>query len=230
MSIFCQSTERLHVRRPRASRKEQPFSLSFVSWITQFVHESFHGFQKGQVHSKKHKLSRKYFWRRSSPVSPPAAVKLCYDVTAEKVQHKTLPHKLHKCKSGIPFLAQKNLKSWVMHFLKFNRQLKLRFFPQLGRSPTRSNAKDCFSGYARFHGNSIIFWIKIGWIQSERVLRFNHLRKTLARFCMQWRLFATTSYEIRYGRPFSANRVCKSSIQTVFIDEFRMLGCRWQRP
>ena len=42
----------------------------------------------------------------------------------------------------------------------------------LGRSPTSSNAKDYFTGYARFHGNSIIFWIKSGWIQSERVLRF----------------------------------------------------------
>ena len=29
-----------------------------------------------------------------------------------------------------------------------------------------------FTGYARFHGNSIIFWTKSGWIQSERVLRF----------------------------------------------------------
>ena len=42
----------------------------------------------------------------------------------------------------------------------------------LGRSPTSSNAKHYFTGYARFHGNSIIFWIKSGWIQSERVLRF----------------------------------------------------------
>ena len=46
------------------------------------------------------------------------------------------------------------------------------FFLSLGRSPTCSNAKDYFTGYARFYGNSIIFWIKIGWIQSERVLRF----------------------------------------------------------
>ena len=29
----------------------------------------------------------------------------------------------------------------------------------LGRSPTSSNAKDYFTEYARFHGNSIIFWI-----------------------------------------------------------------------
>ena len=44
-----------------------------------------------------------------------------------------------------------------------------------------------------------------------------HLRKTLARFCMQCWLFATRSYEIRYGWPFSANRACKSSIQTVLL-------------
>ena len=108
--IFCQSAERLHVRRLRASRKEQPFSLSFISWITQFVHGSFHRFQKGQVTSKKHKLSRKYIWRRSSQVSPPAAVKLCYDVTAEKVQHKTLPHKAAQCKSGDSVSCSEKLK------------------------------------------------------------------------------------------------------------------------
>ena len=44
-----------------------------------------------------------------------------------------------------------------------------------GRSPTSSNAKDYFTGHARFHWNSIIFWIKSGWIQSERVLRFYSL-------------------------------------------------------
>ena len=37
--------------------------------------ESSHGFQKGQVHSRKHKLSKKYFWRWSSPGPPPAGLK-----------------------------------------------------------------------------------------------------------------------------------------------------------
>ena len=34
-------------------------------------------------------------------------------------------------------------------------------------------------------------------------------------FCMQSWLFARRSYEIRYGRPFPANRACKSSIRTI---------------
>ena len=41
------------------------------------------------------------------------------------------------------------------------------------------------------------------------------LRKRLALFCKQSWLFATRSYEIRYGRPFSAIRACKNSMQTV---------------
>ena len=42
---------------------------TFVSW------KVFHGFQKGQVHSGKQKLSKKYFCRWSSPGSPPAGLK-----------------------------------------------------------------------------------------------------------------------------------------------------------
>ena len=34
----------------------------------------------------------------------------------------------------------------------------------LGRSPTSSNANDYY-GIHPFHGNSIIFWIKSGWIR-----------------------------------------------------------------
>ena len=37
------------------------------------------------------------------------------------------------------------------------------------------------------------------------------VKLALVRFCMQRRLFATTSYKIRYGEPFLANRACKSS-------------------
>ena len=40
-----------------------------------FSWKVFHGFQRGQVHSRKHKLSKKCFWRWSSPWSPPAGLK-----------------------------------------------------------------------------------------------------------------------------------------------------------
>ena len=59
-----------------------------------------------------------------------------------------------------------------MYVYTFTFFFLLLLFLPLGRSPTSSNAKDYFTGYARFYGNSIIFWIKSGWIQSERVLRF----------------------------------------------------------
>ena len=39
-----------------------------------FSWKVFHGFQQGQVHSRKHKLSKNYFWRWSSPGSPPAGL------------------------------------------------------------------------------------------------------------------------------------------------------------
>ena len=75
-SIFSQSAERPHEQRRMASKKEQLFALFFVAWITHFFSRKvFHGFQKGQVHSRKHKLSKKYFWRWSSPGSPPAGLK-----------------------------------------------------------------------------------------------------------------------------------------------------------
>ena len=127
------------------------------------------------------------------------------------------------------------------------------------RTPTSSNTKDYFTGYTRFHGNSIVFWINSGWIQSERFLLFysleprpSSLRSECSTFvkrglftkvehsdrsdeglgsrlailspcdkrchvliCMQRRLFAATSYEVQYGRPFLANRSCKSSLRTV---------------
>ena len=77
----------------------------------------------------------------------------------------------------------------------------------------------------------MIFWIKSGWIQSERVLRFYpcHLRKTLALFRMQSRLFATRSYEIRYGRPFSANGACKSSLFVCLFVYLFILGRKLNR-
>ena len=95
-----------------------------------------------------------------------------------------------------------SLTWWSCKGVKWRKVADLFCCCTLGRSPTSSNAKDYFTGYARFHGNSIIFWIKSGWKGSSDSI---HLRKTLALFCMQSRLFATRSYEIRYGRPFPAN-------------------------
>ena len=62
-----------------------------------------------------------------------------------------------------------------------------------------------------------------------------HLRTTLALSCMQSRILATRSYEIRYGQPFSANRACRSSIPTVLytlamaitFNVLRKTKCRW---
>ena len=66
-----------HERRPMASRKEQLSSSFFVAWTTRTLHENLSmGVQKGQVHSKKHKPSKKYFCGRSTQGSPPAGLKL----------------------------------------------------------------------------------------------------------------------------------------------------------
>ena len=75
------------------------------------------------------------------------------------------------CWLGCPYQPRRHFGfgTWVVTWLgpaKKARKISL------GRSPTSWNAKDYFTGYARFHGNSIIFWIKSGWIQSEGVLRF----------------------------------------------------------
>ena len=58
----------------------------------------------------------------------------------------------------------------------------------LGRSPVCSNVKDYFTGYAGFHGKSIILWIKSGWIKSERgpAIPFTCVKRW--HFCIQSRL------------------------------------------
>ena len=65
-----------HERRPMASRKEQLSSSFFLSLNhTDSSRKPFNGVQKGQVHSKKHKPSKKYFCGRSTQGSPPAGLK-----------------------------------------------------------------------------------------------------------------------------------------------------------
>ena len=92
----------------------------------------------------------------------------------------------------------------------------------LGRSPTSSNAKDYFTGYAHFHGNSIIFWIKADGYNRKGSCDSIHLRKTLALFRMQSWLFATRSYEIRYGGHFRQPLHAKAEYELFFI-----LSPRW---
>ena len=60
-----------HERRPMASRAT--FLLVFRCLNhTAISRKAFNGVQKGQVHSKKHKPSKKYFCGRLTPGSPPA--------------------------------------------------------------------------------------------------------------------------------------------------------------
>ena len=72
-----------------------------------------------------------------------------------------------------------------------------------------------FYGICPFLWDSDNLWIKSGWIQSEGSCNSIHLRLTLACFCMQRRLFATTSHEIRCGWPILTNRKSKRGILTV---------------
>ena len=76
MSIFSQSAELLHERRPMASINEQLSSLFFflfvVAWITQFLHgKLFVGFRRAKS-TQRNTNFKKYFYRRSSPGWPHA--------------------------------------------------------------------------------------------------------------------------------------------------------------
>ena len=73
MSIFSQSAERAARAEPNGIKKGATFFLVFRCLThTASSRKAFNGVQKGQVHSKKHKPSKKYFCWRSTPGSPPA--------------------------------------------------------------------------------------------------------------------------------------------------------------
>ena len=62
MSIFSQSAERAAGAAPNGVKKGATFLLVFRCLnLTASSRKAFNGVQKGQVHSKKHKLSKKYF-------------------------------------------------------------------------------------------------------------------------------------------------------------------------
>ena len=76
LSIFSQSAERAARAAPNGVKKGATFLLLFRSLNhTDPSQKPFIGVQKGQVHSKKHKPSKKYFCGRSTQGSPPAALK-----------------------------------------------------------------------------------------------------------------------------------------------------------
>ena len=73
MSIFSQSAERAARVEPNGVKKGATFFLVFRCLNhTASSRKALNGVQKGQVHSKKHKPSKKYFCWRSTPGSPPA--------------------------------------------------------------------------------------------------------------------------------------------------------------
>ena len=75
-SIFSQPAERPQEQRRTASKKEQLFALFFRCLNhTFFSWKVFHGFQKGQVHSRKHKLSKNIFEDDQVPGHHPRALK-----------------------------------------------------------------------------------------------------------------------------------------------------------
>ena len=76
MSLFSQSAERAARAAPNGVKKGATFLLVFRCLdLTASSRKAFIGVQKGQVHSKKHKPSKKYFCGRSTSGSPPAGLK-----------------------------------------------------------------------------------------------------------------------------------------------------------
>ena len=75
LSIFSQSAERAARAAPNGVKKGATFLLLFRSLNhTDSSRKPFNGVRKGQVHSKKHKPSKKYFCGRSTRGSPPAGL------------------------------------------------------------------------------------------------------------------------------------------------------------
>ena len=86
MSIFSQSAERAARIRaaPNGVKKGATFFLVFRCLNhTASSRKAFNGVQKSQVHSKKHKPSKKYFCGRSTLGSPPAGLKTLTMVSME---------------------------------------------------------------------------------------------------------------------------------------------------
>ena len=52
--FYTNSLQRLHERRPMASRREQVSALFFVAWTQRRLTECFPGLQKGQTYPRKH--------------------------------------------------------------------------------------------------------------------------------------------------------------------------------
>ena len=75
LSIFSQSAELAARAAPNGVKKGATFLLLFRSLNhTDSSRKPFNGVQKGQVHSKKHKPSKKIFCGRSTQGSPPAGL------------------------------------------------------------------------------------------------------------------------------------------------------------
>ena len=75
-SFFSQSTERAARAAPNGVKKGATVLLVFRCLNhTASSRKAFNGVQKGQVHSKKQKPSKKYFCWRSTSGSPPAGLK-----------------------------------------------------------------------------------------------------------------------------------------------------------
>ena len=76
ISIFNQSAERAAWAAPNEGDKKGAIFLLVFRCLnhTASPWKAFCGVQKGQVHSKKHKPSKKYFCWRSTPGSPPAGL------------------------------------------------------------------------------------------------------------------------------------------------------------
>ena len=86
LSIFSQSAERAARAAPNGVKKGATFLLLFRSLNhTDSSRKPFNGVQKGQVHSKKHKPSKKYFCGRSTQGSPPAGLKQILLVTTRVI-------------------------------------------------------------------------------------------------------------------------------------------------
>ena len=77
ISIFSQSAEWAARAAPNGVKKGATFLLVF-RWLnhTASSRKAFNGVQKGQVHSKKRKPSKKHFCGWSTPGSPPAGLKV----------------------------------------------------------------------------------------------------------------------------------------------------------
>ena len=120
--------------------------------------------------------------------------------------------------------GQRSLRMWRVHwhsvsFLSSHCHSTAFFFRIVGCSPTGSSAKDYFKGYARYHGNSIIFWIKHGWIQSQGVLRFHPLALNAgallhAKEALYYNIVPNSVWPVFFFF-FLANKAYKNSMQTV---------------